>query len=147
MKQMTRFNFLIVQIRGFSVLLMFALLSFLLGCNGILLTERQKVVKHSQEAVCKESDFKAMRPYVSKNSIPILELSSSLTNLSQIFLGSSLSDRIAIECHSGEQKFVDEIKVNDERYIVRTKNSKTDNLVETVVILEDGVWKIALLGR
>jgi len=144
---MTRFNFLIVQIRGFSVLLMFALLNFLLGCKGILLTERQKVVKHSQEAVCKESDFKAMRPYVSKNSIPILELSSSLTNLSQILLGSALSDRIAVECHSGEQRFVDEIKVNDERYIVLTKNSDANSLVETVVILEDVVWKIALLGR
>jgi hypothetical protein len=126
---------------------MFALLNFLLGCKGILLTERQKVVKQSQEAVCKENDFKAMRPYVTKNSIPILELSSSLTNLSQILLGSALSDRIAVECHSGEQRFVDEIKVNDERYIVLTKNSDANSLVETVVILEDGVWKIALLGR
>lgn len=88
-----------------------------------------------------------MRPYLSKSSLPILELSSSLTNLSQIFIGSALSDRIAVECHSGEQKFVDEIKVNNERYIVRTKNSKAESLVETVVILEDGVWKIALLGR
>ena len=144
---MTSFIFLIAQIRGFSVLLMLVLLSFLVGCNGVLLTERQKVVKHSQEAVCKENDFKAMRPYVTKNSIPILEISSSLTNLSQILLGSALSDRIAVECHSGEQRFVDEIKVNDQRYIVRTKNSDANSLVETVVILEDGVWKIALLGR
>lgn len=144
---MTSFIFLIAQIRDFSVLLMLVLLSFLVGCNGVLLTERQKVVKNSQEAVCKENDFKAMRPYVTKNSIPILELSSSLTNLSQILLGSALSDRIAVECHSGEQRFVDEIKVNDERYIVRTKNSDANSLVETVVILEDGIWKIALLGR
>lgn len=144
---MTSFIFLIAQIRDFSVLLMLVLLSFLVGCNGVLLTERQKVVKNSQEAVCKENDFKAMRPYVTKNSIPILELSSSLTNLSQILLGSALADRIAVECHSGEQRFVDEIKVNDERYIVRTKNSDANSLVETVVILEDGIWKIALLGR
>ena len=75
------------------------------------------------------------------------ELSSSLTNLSQIFTGSALSDRIAIACHSGKQKFFDEIKVNNERYIVRTKNSNAKHLVETVVILEDGVWNIALLGR
>ena len=126
---------------------MLALLSLLLGCYGLLLTERQKVVKTSHEALCKENDFKAIRPYLSKSSLPILELTSSLTNLSQIFIGSALSDRIAVECHSGEQKFVDEIKVSDERYIVRTKNSKGDSLIETVVILEDGVWKIALLGR
>jgi hypothetical protein len=122
-------------------------MSLLVGCDGMFLSERQKVVKTSHEAVCKENDFKAMRPYLSKSSLPILELTSSLTNLSQIFIGSALSDRIAVECHSGEQKFVDEIKVSDERYIVRTKNSKADSLVETVVILEDGVWKIALLGR
>lgn len=140
-------NFFTAQIRTLSMLPLLALLSLLLGCHGLMLTERQKVVKTSHEAVCKENDFKAMRPYLSKNSIPILELTSSLTNLSQIFIGSALSDRIAVECHSGEQKFVDEIKVSDERYIVRTKNSKADSLVETVVILEDGVWKIALLGR
>lgn len=135
------------QIRSFSVLTLLTLISLFYGCNGLLLTERQKVIKTSHEAVCKEKDFKAMRPYVSKSSILILELSSSLTNLSQVLLGSELSDRIAIECHSGEQKFIDEIKVSDERYIVRTKNSNPNSLVETVVILEDGVWKIALLGR
>jgi hypothetical protein len=144
---MTSSNFFTLQLRALSVLALLALLSLLLGCYGLLLTERQKVVKTSHEALCKENDFKAIGPYLSKNSLPILELTSSLTNLSQIFIGSALSDRIAVECHSGEQKFVDEIKVSDERYIVRTKNSKADSLVETVVILEDGVWKIALLGR
>lgn len=144
---MTSSNFFTLQLRALSVLPLLALLSLLLGCYGLLLTERQKVVKTSHEALCKENDFKAIRPYLSKSSLPILELTSSLTNLSQIFIGSALSDRIAVECHSGEQKFVDEIKVSDERYIVRTKNSKGDSLIETVVILEDGVWKIALLGR
>jgi hypothetical protein len=122
-------------------------MSLIVGCDGIFISERQKVVKTSHEAVCKENDFKAMRPYLSKSSLPILELTSSLTNLSQIFIGNTLSDRIAIECHSGKQKFLDEIKVNNERFIVRTKNSNANNVVETVVILEDGVWKIALLGR
>jgi len=144
---MTRSIFLITKSRGFSVLLIYSLMSSLVGCDGMFISERQKVVKTSHEAVCNEKDFKAMRPYLSKSSLPILELSSSLTNLSQIFIGSVLSDRIAIECHSGKQKFLDEIKVNDARYIVRTKNSNADSLVETVVILEDGVWKIALLGR
>jgi hypothetical protein len=118
----------------------------LLGCDGVLLSERQKVVKASHEAVCKENDFKAMRPYVSKSSVPILELSSSLTSLTQVFMGSVQSDRIAVECHAGDSRFVDEIKVSDERYIVRTKKPGSENLVETVVVLEDGVWKIALFG-
>ncbi|TXI09568.1 MAG: hypothetical protein E6Q68_10025 [Polynucleobacter sp.] len=88
-----------------------------------------------------------MRPYVSKNSTTIFDLSSSLASLSQIFVGQALSDRIAIECHSGELRFIDEIKVSDERYIVRTKNPGSESLTETTLIFEDGTWKISLLGR
>jgi hypothetical protein len=124
-----------------------AIITFLSGCNGLLLSDRQKVVKASHEAVCNEKDFKAMRPYLSKNSLPILDISTSITNLSQLFLGNALSDRIAIECHSAGQQFVDEIKVSDVRYIVRTKNSSVEGIVETVVIFESGNWKISLLGR
>ncbi len=127
--------------------LMLTCLAVLSGCNGILLSDRQKVVKASHEAVCKENDFKAMRPYVSKNSTTIFDLSSSLASLSQIFVGQALSDRIAIECHSGELRFIDEIKVSDERYIVRTKNPGSESLTETTLIFEDGAWKISLLGR
>lgn len=130
-----------------STCLMILFLVVLSGCNGILLSERQKVVKASHDAVCKEKDFKAMRPYLSKSSTPILDLSSSLANLSQIFVGSALSDRIAIECHTDKLQFVDEIKVNEERYIVLTKNAGSENMTETIVILEGGAWKIALLGR
>lgn len=136
-----------VGVWGNYLLAMVALTAAISGCNGLFLSDRQKVVKASHEAICKENDFKAMRPYVSKNSLPILELSTSLTSLTQIFMGNTLADRIAVECHVGDQHFVDEIKVSDERFIIRTKNSGSENLVETVVVLEDGVWKIALLGR
>ena len=133
--------------KNISACLTLFCLVVLSGCNGIILSERQKVVNASHEAVCKENDFKAMRPYVSKNSISLLELSTSLADLSQIFVGSALSDRIAIECHTGSQQFIDEVKVSDERYIVRTKNPGSEILVETIVIREDGSWKIALIGR
>ena len=136
-----------LRIRILRAWLMLALPAGLLGCNYLFLSERQKIVKASHEAVCKDNDFKAMRPFVSKSSVPILEFSSSLTSLTQILMGSALSDRIAVECHAGDQRFVDEIKVNDERYIVRTKNPGSESLIETVVVFEDGAWKIALLGR
>lgn len=131
-------------IQGIAI---FVLLGLVVGCNGIFLSERQKVVRASHEAICKEKDIKAIRPFLSKSSLPILDLSTSISNLSQIFIGSTLSDRIAVECHTDEQKFVDEIRVSEERYIVRTRKAGSDSLDETVVILEDGVWKIALLGR
>jgi hypothetical protein len=34
--------------------------------------------------------------------------------------------------------FIDEIKVSDGRYIVRTKNPESEGLIKTIVILEDG---------
>ena len=136
-----------IRLKTISAWLTLFCLVGLSACNGIVLSERQKVVKSSHEAVCKENDFKAMRPFVSKNSTSLLDLSTSLADLSQIFVGSALSDRIAIECHSGRQQFVDEVKVSDERYIVRTKNPGSEILIETIVILEDGAWKIALIGR
>jgi len=144
---MTRRNNYLTQLKLFVTFLIFSLLGLLTGCNGMLLSERQKVVKASHDAVCNEKDFKAMRPYLSKNSLPILDLSTSIANIGQIFLGSAISDRIAVECHSEGQNFVDEIKVTDQRYIVRTKNSGIEEVVETVVILEDGIWKISILGR
>lgn len=136
-----------IRLKSISSCLTLFCLMGLSGCNGIILSERQKVIKASHDAVCKEKDFKAMRPFVSKSSTLILDLSTSLTDLSQIFVGSAVSDRIAIECHSGRQQFVDEVKVSDERYIVRTKNLGSEILIETVVIFEDGAWKIALIGR
>jgi|LauGreDrversion4_2_1035121.scaffolds.fasta_scaffold24488_4 hypothetical protein len=143
---MTSRNNYLTQLKFFVTFLIFLLLGLLTGCNGMLLSERQKVVRASHDAVCNEKDFKAMRPFLSKSSLPILDLSTSIANIGQIFLGGALSDRIAVECHSAGQSFVDEIKVTDERYIVRTKNSGSAEVVETVVILENGIWKISILG-
>lgn len=117
------------------------------SCSQWVMSDRQKVVFAAHEALCKENDFKAMRPFVSKNSLSVLDLTSVITNIGQAFVGSPISDRIAVECHAGQQNFVDEIKVNDQRFIVRTKNPGSEEIIETVMLLEDGVWKIALLGR
>lgn len=123
------------------------LLISLVACTGLLLSERERVVHEAHEAVCRASDYKAMRPFLSKGSVPLLDLSTSLTSLTQAVTGSALADYIATQCHSGEQTVVDEIRVNDDRYIVRTKTAQSDRVSETVVVREDGAWKISLLGR
>ena len=130
-----------------NLLLAITMMLAVSGCSQWVMGDRQKVVSAAHEALCKENDFKAMRPFVSKNSLLVLDLTSAITNIGQVFFGSAMSDRIAIECHAGQQRFVDEIKVSDQRFIVRTKNTGSEEIIETVMLLEDGVWKIALLGR
>ena len=120
-------------------------LILLIGCHELRLSARQKVIKESHDAVCQSLDIKAMLPFVSKSSQPLLELSSSLSNLSQIFLGNLIPDRIAVECQSSNLHFVDEIKVTDQRYIVRTRKTDSSEFTETIMVLENGVWKISLL--
>jgi hypothetical protein len=121
-------------------------MTILVGCEQFSLSERQKVVQASHDAVCKTKDLNAMKPFVTESSKPILEISTSITSLSQIFLGNTLSDRIAVECQSTKLGFVDEIKVNEQRYIVRTRQTGAQEVKESVLILENGAWKISLLG-
>ena len=127
--------------------LVLAVMQSLGGCEQWVMSDRQKVVKAAHEAICSEKDLEAIKPFVSKSSLPLLELTSAITNFGQVLIGSALSDRIAVECHSGQQRFVDEIKVSERRFIVRTKNPGSEEIIETVVLLEEGNWKIALLGR
>ena len=56
------------------------------GCSQWVMGDRQKVVSAAHEALCKENDFKAMRPFVSKNSLLVLDLTSAITNIGQVFL-------------------------------------------------------------
>ena len=130
-----------------SVLILTTVVSTLGACDSIVLSERQRVVKTSHDAVCQASDYRAMRPFVSRNSVPLLDLSTSVSSMAQVVAGSALADYIATKCHEGTQTFVDEVRVRDDRYIVRTKMTESGPLTETVVVREGGVWKISLLGR
>jgi len=115
------------------------------GCDSLMLSERQKVVQESHDAVCKARDLGAMRPFVSKSSIPLLDISEPVVAFAGLF-GMNVADRIAIECKSNKLKFIDEVQVSESRYIIRTKYSESTEPNETVLVLEDGKWKISLLG-
>ena len=115
------------------------------GCDSLMLSERQKVVQESHDTVCKARDLQAMRPFVSKSSIPLLDISEPVVALAGLF-GMNVADRIAIECKSNKLKFIDEVQVSESRYIIRTMYSESTEPNETVLVLEDGKWKISLLG-
>jgi len=86
-----------------------------------------------------------MRPFVTISSIPLLDISKPVVAFSGL-IGMNVADRIAIECKSNKVKFIDEVQVSESRYIIRTKYSESTELNENVLILEDGKWKISLLG-
>jgi len=119
--------------------------ALLYGCDSLLLSERQKVVQESHDAMCKARDLQAMRPFVTTSSIPLLDISKPIVAFAGLF-GMNVADRIAIECKSNKLKFVDEVQVSESRYIIRTKYSESIELNETVLVLEEGKWKISLLG-
>jgi len=119
--------------------------ALLYGCDSLLLSERQKVVQESHDAMCKARDLQAMRPFVTSSSIPLLDISKPIVAFAGLF-GMNVADRIAIECKSNKLKFIDEVQVSESRYIIRTKYPESIELNETVLVLEEGKWKISLLG-
>jgi hypothetical protein len=127
--------------------LLLACVLVLSACDSVTLSPRQKVVKEAQRAMCDSRSLKGMLPYVSEKSRPMLELASSMAELGTLLSGQSLADRIAIECTGSGPDFVDEVRVTDVRYIVRTRTPGQKDLTETIVVLEGGVWKIALQGK
>ena len=118
------------------------------GCDSVTLSPRQQVVKDANKALCEARSLKGMLPYVTERSRAMLDLASSMAELGSMFQGQSLADRIAVECAtaSGPQ-FVDEVKVSETRYVVRTRASSKGEVTETIVVLEGGRWKIALTGK
>ena len=114
------------------------------GCGEILLSPRQQVVRDAHRAICEARNVKAMAPYVTERSRPMLELATSLAELGQAFSGGALADRIAVECQSARTEFLDEVQVSETRFIVRTRISGKAEITDTVVVQEGGQWRIAL---
>jgi hypothetical protein len=113
-----------------------------------MLSPRQQVVKDANKALCEARSLKGMLPYVTERSRAMLELASSMAELGSLFQGQNLADRIAVECATGSgPQFVDEVKVSETRYVVRTRPSSKGEVTETIVVLEGGRWKIALTGK
>lgn len=120
---------------------------FLTGCSELLLSPRQQVVRDAQKAVCDKRDIMAMAPFVSEKSVPALKLMGSMAELGKA-IGANPVDRLAVECQtSSGLEFLEEVRVTDTRYIVRTKSRANGEVTEHVVVQESGQWKIQLAGK
>jgi hypothetical protein len=58
-----------------------------------------------------------------------------------------LSDEIAIACQDTSVKFSGEIKVTDDRYLVRLSSKESPVAYEFVVVRQHGDWKISSLRK
>jgi len=104
-------------------------------------------VRDAQKAVCDKRDIMAMVPFVSEKSVPALKLMGSMAELGKV-IGANPADRLAMECQTSKGlDFLEEVKVTDTRYIVRTKSKANGEVTEHVVVQESGQWKIQLAGK
>ena len=117
------------------------------ACSDVMLSARQQVVRDAHDAVCKRRDITAMAPFLTEGSQPVLKLMGSMAELGKVF-GANPSDRLAVECQTGAGfEFLEEVQVNDARYIVRTQARGGADVTEYVVVQEAGRWKILLGGK
>lgn len=116
------------------------------GCDNIIPSPRAQAVKNMESAVCRDRNVKAAAPYITEASRPMLDLALAGIELAQIFQKNAMADSVAKDCHNWTFQFLDEIKVNEDRYIIHTGGSNGENH-EYVVLREAGEWKVALSGK
>jgi hypothetical protein len=117
------------------------------ACSELMQSPRQKVVRDAHAAVCEKRDIMAMGPFLTEKSQPALKLMGSMAELGKLF-GANASDRLAIECQTGAGfEFLEEVKVTETRYVVRTRSRGSAEVTEYIVVQEAGQWKIMLGGK
>jgi len=119
--------------------------TFLLAACGGSFSPQARVVIDMQRAICQNFNLADAAPYVTEASKPMLELTSTFAMLGAAMSGQNFADEFAKECHKGSA-IVDEIRVNDQRYIIRYREG-SGALKEAIVVMENGQWKVALIGK
>ena len=117
------------------------------GCDQLDTSPRKKVVKDAIKSVCNQSSIEAIDPYVTEASKPLVQLAATFSKLGDASGLVRVTDSIAIACADIQVKILDEVKVSDSRYIVRLKTGKENSVENFIIVLENGSWKIALIGN
>ena len=117
------------------------------GCVHLVLSPRQIVVKSALEEMCQKKSVQSLLPFVTDDLRLMLELSDPVLGVLEKIGIFRLSDEIAAACHDANVKFAGEVKVTDERYLVRLSSKEKPTAYEFVVIREHGDWKISSLRK
>lgn len=117
------------------------------GCIHLVLSPRQIVVKSALEEMCQKKSVQSLLPYVTDDLRLMLELSDPLVVILEKVGIFRLSDEIAVACKDASVKFASEIKVTDDRYLVRLSSKESPVAYEFVVVKQYGDWKISSLRK
>jgi hypothetical protein len=130
-----------------TLAMLFFVVAALAGCDQLDTSPRKKVVKDAIKSVCNQSNIEAIDPYVTEASRPLVQLAATFSKLGDASGLVQVTDSIAIACADTQVKILDEVKVSDSRYIVRVKTGEQNAVENFTIVLENGSWKIALIGN
>ncbi len=99
------------------------------------------------QAMCETKNTKSLSPFVTDDARLVLDVADPLVNVLERTGIFRLSDQIAAACQDKSVKFGDEIKVSDDRYLVRLSSDEKKIAYELVVVRERGDWKISSVKR
>lgn len=119
----------------------------LTGCDLLDTSPRKKVLKEAIKSVCNQKNIEAIEPHVTEASRPLVQLAATFSKLGDATGLVQVTDSIAIACADSQVKIMDEVKVTDSRYIVRAKMDENSSVENFTLVLENGNWKIALIGN
>lgn len=97
-----------------------------------------------RKAICEGGSLASAKPFVTERSKSALDFTQALMPLAQIFTGERMDDALAKDCQN-TPKVINQIKVNDKRYLIQfilTTDNNEKN--EVAVVLENGEWKVQL---
>ncbi|MCE2860732.1 MAG: hypothetical protein LW731_12985 [Oxalobacteraceae bacterium] len=117
------------------------------ACDQFDMSPRKKVVKEAIRSVCSQKNIEAIEPYVTESSKSLIQLAATFSKLGEATGLVQITDSIAIACADTQVKVLDEVKVSDVRYIVRARLGEENAVENFTLVLEQGNWKIALIGN
>ena len=117
------------------------------GCVSLVLSPRQQVVMSALQAMCETKNTKSLSPFVTDDARLVLDVADPFIGVLERTSIFRLSDQIAAACQDKSVKFGDEIKVSDDRYLVRLSSDEKKIAYELVVVREHGDWKISSVKR
>ena len=114
------------------------------ACEKITSQQAQAFI-NMRKAICQGGSLASAKPFVTEGSKAALDFTQALMPLAQIFTGERMDDALAKDCQN-TPKVINQIKVNDKRYLIQFTNSSEDKVNEIAVVLENGQWKVQLFG-
>ncbi len=117
------------------------------GCVSLVLSPRQQVVMSALQEMCETKNTKSISPFVTDDARLVLDVADPFINVLERTGIFRVSDQIAAACQDKSVKFGDEIKVSDDRYLVRLSSNEKKIAYELVVVRERGDWKISSVKK